>query len=203
MASATARRAAAAASRSAAGAALPHGHCLTLPGGMTAQRHRTVRHRHLPGSDHLIPGHQAGHAAIADGDKKALAAYAGKLQHALQRRGRVIDLRERLGRRRSSCVAALHARWLAEQKCHGHVHGRCVRQRVVHAQVQRLGWPPRPPPPDSAPGHRWQESRPPGPEPPPERSAPGSHYTRAPGATGPDHHRARRADRNGRRSRHP
>ena len=51
----------------------------------TGGGHRDIADRDLPRSDHLIPAHQPGHRAVADGDEKALVGHRREAQHARHR----------------------------------------------------------------------------------------------------------------------
>ncbi len=64
--------------------ALAHRHRLACVTVEVHQRDGDVRHRNLPGADHLIARAQAADGAIADGDEERLVGDGRKLQHAIR-----------------------------------------------------------------------------------------------------------------------
>mmetsp|Transcript_1244 Transcript_1244/g.3529 ORF Transcript_1244/g.3529 Transcript_1244/m.3529 type:complete len:575 (+) Transcript_1244:2156-3880(+) len=55
--------------------AFAHAHRLAGKALEVGQRDGAVRHRHLPGTDHLVTMVQAAHGAVADGDEEALVSH--------------------------------------------------------------------------------------------------------------------------------
>ena len=131
MASATARRAEAAASSSATGVRSPIAIASPCVVPVVAERHADIGDRHLPGTDQLIAADQAADGAIADRDQKGLVGDGRQPQHAIQRLAQVhgrefaVDRR----RRRDAAHVAAHARRLAQQRVDRHVHGVGAEQR--------------------------------------------------------------------------
>ena len=65
--------------------AFAHRHRFAPVSPVVDQSHRAVGDRNLPGTHHLVPAHQAGDAAVADGDEKALVGHRGQTQHPVER----------------------------------------------------------------------------------------------------------------------
>ena len=120
--------------------ALAHRHGFTGALVVTGGGHRAVGHRHLPGADHLIAVHQAGHRPVADGDQEILGGHRGQAHDPLDG---VLEFDalggERLALEIFPVVGALHFRRLAEQQVHGQVHRRVAEVVVGHFQVFRFG----------------------------------------------------------------
>ncbi|KAG0926734.1 hypothetical protein G6F31_018285 [Rhizopus arrhizus] len=106
---------------------------------MAMGRHGAIRHRHLPGADHLVAGNQAGDGAVANGDQEALAGHGRVVQHALDGVVQVqlarVEVIAQLGFAGNRTV---HARRLAQDHVDRHVHGApfglALRADGVHAR---------------------------------------------------------------------
>ena len=120
--------------------ALAHRHRLAGVAEVVGRGDAAVRHRHLPGPDHLVARDHAADRTVADGDEEGLVGHRREPQHAAQRLARV-DARgvEGLPRRFEPLHIAGHARRLAEQHLDGHVDRRIAEQRIAHQQPTVVG----------------------------------------------------------------
>src|SRR5690606_4904033 len=120
--------------------ALAHGHGFAGIDVKTGGSHRTIGHRHLPGTDHLVARHHTGDAAVTDGDQEALAGDSRMAQHTadsfiqVDRRG--TEIIAKLG---FAGGTAVHTRSFAGQYVERHVHRLVTEVTVGNGQVQFFG----------------------------------------------------------------
>ncbi len=119
---------------------LTHAHGLAGVGVKARCGDSNISNRFLPGSNHLLLGHQARDAAIADGDEELLAAYRREAQHFLK----ISKHRTRIKRQfpcltRAAGVAAFELRRVAEQHIHGQIN-RVVFKKLVAETQMRLAY---------------------------------------------------------------
>ncbi len=109
--------------------ALTHGHGFTAITFVVRQRDGAIGHRHLPRPNHLVSRGQAAHCTVTNGDQEGFVSHGRVAQNA--QRGRFqchahgIDWRLHAGQ---TLNVAQHARRLAEDDVHRHVHrtGLCI-----------------------------------------------------------------------------
>ncbi len=119
--------------------AFTHGHRFAGVTGQRRQRHRAIRHRHLPGTNHLIARHHAGDGAIADGDQERFVGHGRMREHAF---GHFLDRCLDLHRRQCQLTRlhiAVHARRFAKQHIHRHVDGFAAEMPISQTQLQFFG----------------------------------------------------------------
>ena len=119
--------------------ALTQGHRLPGEAAIVAGGHRAIGDGHLPGADHLVACHQAGDAAVADGDEEGLVGHGRQGQDPGDGLVQVDRPEVERGPRRGHPLhVAVHPRRLAEQGLHGQVDGRCAELRIGQRQVPGL-----------------------------------------------------------------
>ena len=120
--------------------ALAHRHRLADVSVVARGGHRAVRHRHLPGADHLVASDHAGNRTVADGDQKALGRHRGQPQHAVQRFAQVEVVEPQTRQvERVALETALHLGRLAEQHAHRQIDGIGLEMAVAHGEMVRFG----------------------------------------------------------------
>ena len=116
--------------------ALAHRHRLPAVGVEAGRRYRHVGDRHLPRTDHLIPGHQSRHGAVADRDQEVLVRHRGKPQHPLHRVVQVDATGvEGPGLEGQVRHVAQHLGWPAEHHRERKVDGTVPEVGVFHDQM--------------------------------------------------------------------
>ena len=114
---------------------LAHRKRLSTIGIKAHQRHRNIRHRHLPRPYHLIARGHAAHAAVADADQKRFVRNRRHAQHAIRCFAQIkfseIKCRQLTC---NTCNPPRHLRWLAEQYRQLHVHRVIRKLRIMHGE---------------------------------------------------------------------
>ena len=117
------------------------------------QRHGAIRHRQLPGADHLVAAGQAANGAVADGDQEGLVGHRGVAQHAVGGFSQVdAGQVQRRGHAGQTAHVARHARRLARDHVDRHVPRGALRRRLAG------GWCPRPGRPSPSTTRSWRSS---------------------------------------------
>ena len=117
-----------------------HRHRLAAVGLVVRQRHRHVGHRHLASAHHLIPRHEAGDAAVANGDQELLACHSRKAQHPFDSFGQVQTAVVERARGAAAGGELPHrVENVAEQRRQRHVHRRRAAKPRIHHQQPPLG----------------------------------------------------------------
>ena len=107
---------------------------------ITCRRHRHIGHRRLPRPDHLVARGQPAHRAVAYGDQKTLRCHRRQTQHAPRRLTQVNH--RQIERRHPHGLAhgiAVHARRLAEQYFHRHIHRLIAEMRIAQREPAIIG----------------------------------------------------------------
>ena len=113
-----------------------HRHSLAGVGMESGRRHADIRHRHLPGTHHLVPRHQTTNGAIADVNEETLVGHRWAAQHAPGRLAQLDAIQ--LDWRESGIfppALATHFRRLAEQQGHGDIDRVIAKQAVRQNQL--------------------------------------------------------------------
>ncbi len=116
--------------------ALAHRHRLAGVARKIHERHRDIRHRHLPGPDHRVARAKAAHGPIADGDEKSLVGDRRQLEDAIHRisQAYVLHLDVPQGARRMFHVPR-HLGGLTQQHGQIHVDRPRMQRRIFHDQT--------------------------------------------------------------------